>query len=40
MIFDNNCREVMNNQGVIVDRTGEFSAALIRNKIEENKNDN
>jgi len=42
MIFDNNCREVMGNQGVIVDRTGEFSTALIRNSLIKNgdKNDN
>ena len=31
MIFDNKAREVLNNQGIIVDRMGEFSAALIRN---------
>jgi len=40
MIFDNNAREVLNNQGVIIDRTGEFSAALIRNNLirKEDKN--
>jgi len=33
MIFDNNAREVLANQGIIVDRIGEFSAALIRNRL-------
>jgi len=31
LIFDNNAREVINNTGIIIDRTGEFNKKILEN---------